>query len=131
MKLKDKLKTVLGAAAVAGLLAGGSVTAQAQSAADIAVEAAKKYSGTTITVIWEAGLQSLGPLNFSGPKWEELTGIKLEVVESQVNEMFPKMLQEHRAKTGAYDVLNDDRRHHLRFPGRWRCPHHVLPQGRL
>ncbi|MDP6818736.1 MAG: TOBE domain-containing protein [Alphaproteobacteria bacterium] len=53
MKLKDKLKTVLGAAAVAGLLAGGSAAAKAESAADIAVEAAKQYSGTTLTVIWE------------------------------------------------------------------------------
>ena len=57
-------------------------------------------------MIWEAGLQSLGPQNFSGPKWEELTGIKVNVIESQVNEMFPKMLQEHRAGTGAYDVLS-------------------------
>ena len=106
MKLINKLKMALGAAAVAGLLAGGGGTAQAESAADIAAEAAKQYSGTTLTVIWEAGLQALGPLNFSGPLWEELTGIKLVVVESQVNEMFPKMLQEHRAGTGAYDVLN-------------------------
>ena len=28
------------------------------------------------------------------------------MIESQVNEMFPKMLQEHRAGTGAYDVLS-------------------------
>ena len=41
-----------------------------------------------------------------GPMWEELTGIKVNVIESQVNEMFPKMLQEHRAGTGAYDVLS-------------------------
>ena len=67
---------------------------------------AKQYAGAEINVIWEAGLQSLGPQNFSGPKWEELTGIKVNVIESQVNEMFPKMLQEHRAGTGAYDVLS-------------------------
>jgi multiple sugar transport system substrate-binding protein len=80
--------------------------ANAQSAADIAVEAAKQYAGTTLTVVWEAGLQSLDPLNFSGPKWEELTGIKIQVIETQHAEMFPKMMQEHRAKTGAYDILN-------------------------
>ncbi|MDE0388998.1 MAG: sugar ABC transporter substrate-binding protein, partial [Rhodospirillales bacterium] len=73
---------------------------------EIAVREAKQYAGTEINVIWEAGLQSLGPQNFSGPKWEELTGIKVNVIESQVNEMFPKMLQEHRAGTGAYDVLS-------------------------
>ena len=99
-------RSIVGGLAVAALLGAGSSAAWAESAADIAVREAQKYSGTTITVIWEAGLQSLGPQNFSGPLWEELTGIKLEVVESQVNEMFPKMLQEHRAKTGAYDVLS-------------------------
>jgi hypothetical protein len=41
MKLVKNLKTALCAAAVAGLLAGGSATANAESAADIAVEAAK------------------------------------------------------------------------------------------
>ena len=80
--------------------------AWAESAAEIAVREAKQYAGTEINVIWEAGLQSLGPQNFSGPMWEELTGIKVNVIESQVNEMFPKMLQEHRAGTGAYDVLS-------------------------
>ena len=45
-----------GATAVAGLLAGEGGTAQAQSAADIAAQAAKKCSETTLTVIWEAGL---------------------------------------------------------------------------
>ena len=87
-------------------MGAGSGAAWAESAAEIAVREAKQYAGTEINVIWEAGLQSLGPQNFSGPKWEELTGIKVNVIESQVNEMFPKMLQEHRAGTGAYDVLS-------------------------
>lgn len=51
-------------------------------------------------------MQSLDPLNFSGPKWEELTGIKIQVIETQHVEMFRKIMQEHRAKTGAYDILN-------------------------
>ena len=41
--------------------------ALAQSAAERAVEAAKQYAGTEITIVWEAGLQALDPLNFSGP----------------------------------------------------------------
>ncbi len=81
-------------------------TALAQSAAERAVEAAKKYAGTEISIVWEAGLQSLDPLNFSGPKWEELTGIKVKVIEVPTAEMFTKILQEHRAGTGAYDALN-------------------------
>ncbi|MEZ5934968.1 MAG: extracellular solute-binding protein [Alphaproteobacteria bacterium] len=80
--------------------------AYAQSAADRAVEAAKQYAGTKITIAWEAGLQSLDPLNFSGPKWTELTGIEVQVVELPIAEMFTKILQEHRGGTGAYDALN-------------------------
>ena len=46
-----------------------------------AVKEAQKYRGQTITIVWEASLQALDPLNFSGPKWEKLTGIKVKVVE--------------------------------------------------
>src|SRR5690349_24790685 len=92
---------------VASILAVASLgAANAQSAAERAVEAAKRYSGTTITITSEAGLQSLDPLNFSGPMWEKLTGIKIKVIEIPTNEMFTKTMQEHRARTGAYDALN-------------------------
>ena len=74
--------------------------------ADRAVEEAKKYAGSTINIVWEAGLQALDPLNFSGPKWTELTGIEVRVVEVQTAEMFTKIMQEFRAGTGAYDSLN-------------------------
>src|SRR3954469_1035864 len=69
---KVRLSTLL---ITAVAIAFGTASAWAQSAVDRAVQAAKKYSGQTITIVWEAGLQSLDPLNFSGPKWEELTGI--------------------------------------------------------
>jgi hypothetical protein len=72
-----------------------------------AVDAAKKQcAGKTITIVWEAGLQSLDPLNFSGPKWEQLTGCKVKVIEVPTAEMFTKIMQEYRAGTGAYDALN-------------------------
>jgi multiple sugar transport system substrate-binding protein len=79
-----------------------------QSAAQVAVEAAKPLcqGGKTITIVWEAGLQSLDPLNFSGPKWEQETGCKVKVVEVPTAEMFTKIMQEYRAGTGAYDALN-------------------------
>jgi multiple sugar transport system substrate-binding protein len=99
---RDAMRGVIGAA----LLWAAAQGAAAQSSADKAVEAAKKYSGQTITIVWEAGLQSLDPLNFSGPKWEQLTGIKVKVIEVPTAEMFTKILQEHRAGTGAYDALN-------------------------
>jgi len=100
------IKKMTWVGAVAGLAVTWAATAMAESAADIAVKAAQQYKGTTITIVWEAGLQSLDPLNFSGPKWEALTGIKVKVVEVQTAEMFTKIMQEYRAGTGAYDALN-------------------------
>jgi multiple sugar transport system substrate-binding protein len=97
--------SLLGLVAGLALTTGSSALAQG-SAADRAVEAAKQYAGTTLNITWEAGLQALDPLNFSGPKWEELTGIKINVVEVPINELFTKTMQEHRAGTGAYDLLN-------------------------
>ena len=94
------------ASILVGASLGWAASASADSAADRAVAAAKQYAGTTITIVWEAGLQSLDPLDFSGPKWEELTGIKVKVVEVPTAEMFTKIMQEYRAKTGAYDALN-------------------------
>ncbi len=105
MAMRSIRSTIGGIAALAVLGAGASA-AWAESAAEIAVREAQEYSGTEINVFWEAGLQALGPQNFSGPLWEELTGIKVNIVEAQHDEMFPKMLQEHRGGTGAYDVLN-------------------------
>lgn len=94
--------------ATAGAIAAsfGVATAQAQSAAEVAVEAAKQYSGTTLNVLYEAGLQPLDPKNFTGPLWEELTGIKINVIESPIDEIFTKTMQSYRAGSGAYDVLN-------------------------
>ena len=94
-----------------GIAAGlaGTLPTRAALAADgaaTAVEAAKQYSGQTITIVWEAGLQSLDPLNFSGPKWKELTGIDVKVVEVPVAEMFTKIMQDFRSGAGAYDALN-------------------------
>ena len=100
------IRSTIGGLAALTVLASGAGAAWAESAADIAVREAKQYAGTEINVFWEAGLQALGPQNFSGPMWEELTGIKVNIIEAQHDEMFPKMLQEHRGGTGAYDVLN-------------------------
>ena len=63
--------SVTTAAAAVGLAA--SSIAWAQSTAERAVEAAK-YAGAELSIVWEAGLQSLDPLNFFGPKWDALTG---------------------------------------------------------
>jgi multiple sugar transport system substrate-binding protein len=98
-------RALLPTLAIAALAASGSVLAQ--SAAQRAVDAAKKIcTGKTITIVWEAGLQSEDPKNFSGPLWEKLTGCKVSVVEVSTADMFTKIMQEYRAGTGAYDALN-------------------------
>ena len=82
------------------------VQAQTPSAAQRAVEEARKYSGATLTVAWQAGLQALDPLNYSGPLWERLTGIKIKVVEIPLPEVFSKIMLDYRSGTASYDVVD-------------------------
>ena len=95
-------------AAMAGsaLLVVGLMPAAAQeNAATKAVEAAKQYAGTTINTEEEAGLMAMLGINITGPEWEELTGTQVRVSEVPYEELFPKAMLEHRAGTGAYDML--------------------------
>jgi multiple sugar transport system substrate-binding protein len=71
-----------------------------------AVEAAKQYSGVTISMTYEVGLQALDPRNFSGPLWEQLTGIKSNVAELAWPDLYSKAVAEHIAGSGAYDILD-------------------------
>ena len=98
-------RELLGTSAILALLPKLAFAAGA-NAAETAVEAGKKYAGTEISIVWEAGLQSLDPLNYSGPKWEKLTGIKVKVVEVPTDQMFTKIMQDYRSGAGAYDCLN-------------------------
>ena len=98
-------RELLGAASLLAILPRIAF-AQAKNAAETAVEAAKQFAGTEINIVWEAGLQSLDPLNYSGPKWEELTGIKVNVVEVPTDQMFTKIMQDYRSGAAAYDALN-------------------------
>ena len=43
---------------------------------------------------------------FSGPKWEELTGIKVNPIGKPFPELFAAQVAEHLGATGAYDVLS-------------------------
>jgi multiple sugar transport system substrate-binding protein len=91
------MRRILTAAALAVALTSAASVSFAQSAADHAVEEAKQYAGSTINFVFPAGLGALDPKTFSGPKWEELTGIKVNVIEVPTNELFTKILQEYRA----------------------------------
>ncbi len=82
------------------------LTMTAGGSAEKAVEAAKQYTGVTLNVTWEAGLQAQDPLLFSGPLWEQLTGIKINVVEVPFADLYSKAVAEHLAGSGAYDVIS-------------------------
>lgn len=96
--------TPLGKAQALALKA--STEGPADGSAFRAVEAAKQFSGVNLNMTYEAGLQALDPRNFSGPMWEQLTGIKSTVVELPNPEMYSKPVAEHIAASGAYDVLD-------------------------
>ncbi|MDW6023939.1 extracellular solute-binding protein [Mesorhizobium sp. BAC0120] len=96
--------TPLGKAQVAALKA--SSEGPADGSAYRAVQAAKQYSGVTLNMTYESGLQALDPRNFSGPMWEQLTGIKSNVVELSHPDQYSKPVAEHIAASGAYDILD-------------------------
>lgn len=73
--------------------------------AAMAIEAAQEYSGITLNVVREAGLQAQDPLTM-GPIFEEKTGIKINVIEMSYNDMYTNQLQDHLTGGGAYDVLD-------------------------
>jgi multiple sugar transport system substrate-binding protein len=102
-KLEDP-NTPLGKAQALALKA--STEGPADGSAFRAVEAAKKFSGVNLNMTYEAGLQALDPRNFSGPLWEQLTGIKSTVVELPSPDMYSKPIAEHIAASGAYDILD-------------------------
>lgn len=103
MQLEDP-STPLGKAQALALKA--STEGPTDGSAFRAVEAAKKFSGVTLNMTYEAGLQALDPRNFSGPLFEQLTGVKSVVVELPSPDMYSKPIAEHIAQSGAYDILD-------------------------
>ncbi len=71
-----------------------------------AAQAAKKFRGVTLGMTYEAGLQALEPRNFSGPLWQQLTGVASNVVELSHPDQYAKPIAEHIAQSGAYDILD-------------------------
>ena len=71
-----------------------------------AVQAAKQYEGATINMTYESGLQALEPRNFSGPLWQDLTGIGFNVEELPHPDQYSKPIAEHIAGSGAFDILD-------------------------
>jgi multiple sugar transport system substrate-binding protein len=96
--------TPLGQAQAAALKA--STEGPADGSAYRAVQAAKQYSGTTINMVYEEQLQALEPRNYSGPVWQDLTGISSNVIELSHPDQYSKPIAEHFAGSGAYDILD-------------------------
>jgi multiple sugar transport system substrate-binding protein len=86
--------------------AAQKVLQETGDSAEAAVAAAQQYSGITLNYLSEAGLMAEGPKVFSGPMWQELTGITVNVVDRPFPELFPTMIQEHIAGTGGLDVVD-------------------------
>ena len=100
-----KFKMRFGGVMVSLLLSATVPPAVAQNGAETAVAAAKQYSGITLNLLWPHGVQALDPLIFSGPLFEELTGVKINVVE-WADQPYKMLIEQHRARTGALDVLS-------------------------
>jgi multiple sugar transport system substrate-binding protein len=91
-----------------GLLKTVKAQDGAETSADIAVRlAAENYSGETINMTKEAGLQTQDPEFFSGPLWEELTGVRTNIIPLNAGpEQYQAHIQEHIAGSGAFDVMD-------------------------
>ena len=80
---------------------------QSADSAQAAVDAANALDPkpAELNVVWEDGLQLQDPTIFSGPMWEELTGIKINPIGKPFPELFAAQVAEHLGATEAYDVL--------------------------
>jgi multiple sugar transport system substrate-binding protein len=79
----------------------------AMTSAQIAEDAAKRFAGETLNVVWEGGLQAQDPLLFGAPLWKERTGVDIQVIEVPGGtELYTRQLTEGIARSGAFDVLS-------------------------
>ncbi|WP_022941774.1 extracellular solute-binding protein [Psychromonas hadalis] len=88
------------------LVASPSRATTSVSKADEAVKHAQAYRGTSLNVIWNKGLMAKEILLYSAPLWEKLTGIKINVIELAIDEVYPSVSQEHFFKSYSYDVIS-------------------------
>ena len=75
------------------------------AAAVVAAANALDPKPEVLNVVWEDGLQLEDPTNFFGPRWEELTGIRVNPIGKPFTELFSSQVAEKLGGTGAYDVL--------------------------
>ncbi len=92
--------------AQADAMAASTKGPQSGSAYRAVAAAAGKFKNVSLALTYEAGLQALEPRNYSGPLWEQLTGMRYSVVELAHPDLYSKPIIEHIARSGAYDVLD-------------------------
>ena len=71
-----------------------------------ATQAAKQFKGVGLNMTYESGLQALEPKNFSGPVWQDLTGMTSNVIELPHPDQYSKPIADHIAASGAYDIVD-------------------------
>lgn len=106
-----KRLTMLGVSLALACALGIAPAKAADPVADRALEAAKAYvkehnlQDPKLSIL----LSSLYKNSFPdfARKWEELTGIKFEIIELGYTDIPAKIMQEAVAKTGVYDIFND------------------------
>jgi multiple sugar transport system substrate-binding protein len=76
------------------------------NSAQRAVTAARAFSGTTIRVGWESGLQAQDLILFGAPEWERLTGIHVQVIELGLpSAQYRRIISEFEAGASALDCF--------------------------
>jgi multiple sugar transport system substrate-binding protein len=97
--------------AAVGLMIATAPQALADPVADRAVAAAKDYVKSNNFKEPKLAILLSSLYNNSFPdfakKWEELTGVKMEIVPLGYTDIPAKIMQEGVAKTGVYDIFND------------------------
>lgn len=99
MKLLSKITTSVFALAVA---AGG---ANADESADFWKKAAEPYKGVTIRGVTESSPPSVYIREVLAPKFEKITGIRVDIETTSWGQMYDKAIKDMEAGTGIYDVV--------------------------
>ncbi len=103
--------SLLAGLSLAAVMAAAPAQAQQDPVAQRAVEGAKAYikaknlTNPKLTILLSSLYNNSFP-DFT-KKWEELTGVKFEIVPLGYTDIPAKVMQEGVSKTGVYDIFND------------------------
>jgi multiple sugar transport system substrate-binding protein len=75
------------------------------ASSDFWTEAAKPYQGVTLRGVTESSPPSLYIREVLAPRFEELTGIRVDLETTSWDQMFDKAIKDMEAETGIYDMV--------------------------